>query len=217
MEDFSIETLKKLTSDHRREAIRSPESKYIAQPSELTAGDFLKFAEDDLSADYAHNLVNALSNTKRAIDCRLDSLLLVFGLFPKSKKEKWNFPQKVECLNKAGIISPRILNKINQQRNLLEHEYKKPNKEQVEDALDVATLFVNYTDKFMGYGSGEICFLIGVRRRRQLSVKISYKDSKIVISKSKTSNLRTTEVEKEISADSEEYLDYLKWVVDLRA
>jgi hypothetical protein len=41
------------------------------------------------------------------------------------------------------------LNKINKKRNLLEHEYKNPSIEEVEDALDVAILFINYTNKYI--------------------------------------------------------------------
>lgn len=114
---------------------------------DISPSKFLKFAEYDLTANYDHCLVNSLSNTKRAIDCQLDSLLIAFGLSGRAKR--WRFPQKIEYLNSVGIISPRILNKINKKRNLLEHEYKYPNKEEVEDALDVALLFVNYTNKYI--------------------------------------------------------------------
>lgn len=87
------------------------------------------------------------SNTKRAIDSQLDSLLIGFGLSERAKK--WHFPTKIDFLNSIGIISPRFLNKINKKRNLLEHEYKNPTEEEVEDALDVAVLFINYTNKFI--------------------------------------------------------------------
>ncbi len=110
---------------------------------------FFKFAENDLNSKYEHNLINSLSNIKRAIDCQMDTLLFAFGLYKKSKKEEWNFPRKLEVLNNLGIITPRILGKINQKRNFLEHEYRKPTKEEVEDALDVAALFLAYTQKFL--------------------------------------------------------------------
>ena len=44
-----------------------------------------------------------------------------------------------------GIIAPRILEKINRQRNKLEHDYIQPTKEDVEDALDISVLFLGYT------------------------------------------------------------------------
>lgn len=114
---------------------------------DISPREFLRFAEYDLNANYSHHLVNSLSNTKRAIDSQLDSLLIGFGL--SQRAAKWNFPTKVDYLNRVGILSPRILNKINKKRNLLEHEYKNPSIEEVEDALDIAGLFVNYTNKYL--------------------------------------------------------------------
>lgn len=114
---------------------------------EISPREYLRFAEYDLNANYDHHLVNSLSNSKRAIDSQLDSLLIGFGL--SKRAAKWKFPAKVNYLNDIGIISPRILNKINKKRNFLEHEYKKPNAEEVEDALDVAVLFINYTNKYL--------------------------------------------------------------------
>lgn len=91
-------------------------------------------------------IINSLSNTKRAIDSQLDSLLVGFGL--SERANKWNFPTKVNYLNNVGILSG-ILTKINKKRNLLEHEYKNPSIEEVKDALGVAKFFISYTDKYL--------------------------------------------------------------------
>jgi len=48
-----------------------------------------------------------------------------------------------------GITSPNILKKINGVRNLLEHEYKYPSKEKVEDAIDVTELFLSATERMI--------------------------------------------------------------------
>lgn len=99
-----------------------------------------------------HGRVNALSNIKRAIECRIDELLYNYCLHIKSKKEEWNFPKKVEVLTNLGLIAPRILTKINRQRNLLEHEYINPSQDNINDALDVAILFLSYSDNFLNMG-----------------------------------------------------------------
>jgi hypothetical protein len=104
---------------------------------EIQAFEFVKFAELDLYQGTTHGLVNALSNAKRAIDCQVDSVLGCFGLL-----SRLNFPQKIATLNQMGIITPRIVNKVVKARNYLEHEFKMPELEQVEDAVDIATLFV---------------------------------------------------------------------------
>jgi hypothetical protein len=48
----------------------------------------------------------------------------------------------MSVLTEIGVVAPRIVTKVVHARNYLEHEYRKPGKEQVEDAVDVATLFV---------------------------------------------------------------------------
>jgi hypothetical protein len=44
------------------------------------------------------------------------------------------------------VLTPRILGKITHLRNRLEHDFATPSKRDVEDALDVATLFVSYAE-----------------------------------------------------------------------
>ena len=107
------------------------------QPSE-----FIKHAEFDIQQNSNHGLVNGLSNAKRAIDCQVDSVLGCFGLLSRR-----NFPQKMEVLSKMGMIAPRIVSKVVKARNYLEHEFKQPEREQVEDAVDIATLFCTSLDK----------------------------------------------------------------------
>lgn len=117
-------------------------------PFELTPQNFMSYAEKDLNEDDVRSRVNALGNIKRAIDCRLDSLIYLFGFYPKAKKENWSFISKTKILNNHKVIAPRILSKINKMRNKLEHDFKIPSHEEVEDALDIAHLFILYTDIF---------------------------------------------------------------------
>jgi hypothetical protein len=109
--------------------------------------DFLNYAESDLSLkdNSKGSLVNALSNIKRAMDCQIELIISDYGILKKSKKGRWNFPQKIKFLKERNVIAPRILEKINKTRNMLEHEFKKPNVENVEDALDIVALFIGYT------------------------------------------------------------------------
>lgn len=129
---------------------RNPPHRYNYTPKgsgfEIDSGQFEEFALEDSKSDSIHSRVNALSNVKRAIECRIDEMLYALCLHVKSEKEQWNFPKKVKVLSELGIIAPRILEKINQQRNRLEHEYIRPTKGDVEDALDVAILFLGYSD-----------------------------------------------------------------------
>jgi hypothetical protein len=101
---------------------------------------YLQFAEADLLVGGSHGHVNALSNAKRAIDCQVTNILQGFGLsIPKQ------FPAKLEKISALDLVAPRIVKKIVRLRNLLEHEFHDPNVSEVEDAVDVATLFIEAT------------------------------------------------------------------------
>jgi len=102
---------------------------------------FLDYAENDLASNSEAGNVNALTNAKRAIDCQIEQLIKSLGL----KKAK-QFPKKIEQIKEIGLIAPRILVKVNQIRNLLEHEFVNPDRHQAEDAVDVATLFVKLSN-----------------------------------------------------------------------
>jgi hypothetical protein len=117
--------------------------------SQIDAEDFLKFAKEDSKGKDLRSCVNALGNVKRAIECRIDSILYVYCLHKKSEKEKWDFPKKIEIIEQLGIVAPKILRKINKKRNELEHRYVRPTKEEVDDGLGVAELFLAYTSRLV--------------------------------------------------------------------
>lgn len=121
----------------------------IENEFEIKPQDFLSYAEKDLESDYSHNLINSLSNAKRALDCQVDILLIAFGYYSISKKKMWGFPRKIEVIKELGILAPRVLLKINRTRNLMEHHFAKPTLEQVEDFVDIVALFIASTDKFV--------------------------------------------------------------------
>jgi hypothetical protein len=119
--------------------------------SEIDAEDFLEFVREDAKGKDLRSCVNALGNVKRAIECRIDSILYVYCLHKKSEKEKWDFPKKIEIIQQLGIVAPDILRKINKKRNELEHRYVKPTKEDVNDGRDVAKLFLAYTSRLVAH------------------------------------------------------------------
>lgn len=51
-------------------------------------------------------------------------------------------PKKIERLKALGLLAPSLLRKVVDMRNVLEHEYIAPEIENVEEALDIASLFV---------------------------------------------------------------------------
>ncbi len=147
MAEFILERLNRLINKHDVDSVDGYTFGTVETGFDISPDEFLDFAKYDLAAKYDHHLVNSLSNTKRAVDSQLESLLIGFGLSKKAKN--WHFPVKIDFLNNIGIVSPKILNKINKKRNLLEHEFKNPTEEEVEDALDIVALFISYTNKYL--------------------------------------------------------------------
>ena len=195
----------------------------IETPFQIKPRDFLKFAEYDLNHEYDHHLVNSLSNIKRAIDCQIDSILFGFGLFNESKKQRLSFPKKVSLLNSLNIVSPAILKKINQKRNLLEHEYINPSKEDSEDFLDVATLFIAYTDKFLFKAMYE-AHPFNDQTKDNFEIDLDYEKKRIKVSSlvwdeqgrpvsDKKGNPKRKK--KIVNADANEYSDYLRLFLSL--
>ncbi len=103
---------------------------------EILPGDFIEYAEQDLLNKDNRSMINALSNAKRAIDCKTD--MIMQSLRIPLKKLKMN---KFEILHELGILAPRIIEKIRKARNILEHEYKLPSYDIVSDAIDIAILY----------------------------------------------------------------------------
>jgi len=125
--------------------------KFSAQPTETKAflepRDFLNFAvEDSTGLDKEKNLVNCLGNCKRAIDAQVDRLIGRLGFYPLAKKQSWSIPKKLDFVLESGLVAPRILRNVNTLRNRLEHDHALPLRQHVEDALDVAMLFLSYAE-----------------------------------------------------------------------
>jgi hypothetical protein len=204
-----LESLNKILENYEWDTIGAWNANDIEIPFQINSADFLNFAKNDLLIDDLHHQVNAFSNTKRAIECQIDSLLIRFGLFKKSKNDKWRFPQKMDMLNEIGIVSPEILRKINRHRNLLEHEYSIPNRENVEDAIDVASLFSKYTEKFLFNALTD--FELYNNQKEWCWVIFDYKNGKFTFKENKWNN----QIICEIDQKNDEYIAYLKWFTSI--
>lgn len=102
---------------------------------------------DNYAKDESYALRDAYLNSKRAIDYQIDTVLHCFGFLEGVKKERYNFPKKINLLNTLGVTAPSILEKVNRIRNEIEHEHKQPTKSEVFEAIDVAELFYYATNR----------------------------------------------------------------------
>ena len=105
---------------------------------ELWPEDFLDRAEADLEGGGESASLNAITNAKRAIHCQVDTVLAACGYDPN------RLSMRIKLLKVAalGFVAPRILKRVSDARNVLEHEYRRPDPDHVAEAVDLAILFV---------------------------------------------------------------------------
>ncbi len=123
-------------------------------PLEILPDDFLERAEEDYETGGSAAQLNAITNAKRAVDSQIDEALLRFGY----KINSWSFNKKLEAFSNLGLVTPRIIRRIRSPRNKLEHEFKKPKDIEVEEALDLASLFVAATQRHLSCFMDEFTF-----------------------------------------------------------
>ncbi|MBU9268641.1 hypothetical protein [Burkholderia gladioli] len=121
----------------------------------ISAEQYLKFAENDLSdGESERHLINALTNAKRALHLRMEDVCLGFGF--ASYGGMRSFPRMVEFIARVGVTAPRILNRLNQLRNQVEHEYLVPSRSEVETFIDVTSLFAASTQRWINRQPSDI-------------------------------------------------------------
>lgn len=137
----------------------------ISYPVETTPHLYLDFSIEDLEScldpTNSRIRVNALSNAKRAMHLQVETIAKAFG-YTHKKKGHSNFHTYLEYCQKCGIVTPRILKKLNSVRNAVEHEYYIPTESETKDFIDVTELFLAATDRFINQFPIELEWLPGI-------------------------------------------------------
>ncbi|MFQ1699262.1 hypothetical protein ACJ5NV_01570 [Loktanella agnita] len=118
------------------------EFKYSMLPS-----DYLKFATFDIHENQDERAcVNGVTNAKRALHLRIESLAEIFGSAHIGINGHSHFPKLIDFVGKCGVVAPGILRRLNKIRNEVEHRYFVPSFDQVEDFVDIVQLFLSATE-----------------------------------------------------------------------
>jgi hypothetical protein len=112
----------------------------LTTTTDVTAERYLQFAARDLEDASERGAVNALGNIKRALHQTVDTLLQGYGLLARNRR--LSFPRKLELIDIAGLFSLSILKTLNDERNLVEHDYRVPTHARAKEALDVVRLWL---------------------------------------------------------------------------
>lgn len=125
--------------------------------TEITPAQYLEYARKDLQDECeARNIINAVSNAKRALHLQVDTIAEGYGYHKLKKSSK--FPAKLEFLGQMGIATPSIISKLNSLRNKVEHEYAVPDLEQIRDYCDIVELFLRATESTINTFPDEVHF-----------------------------------------------------------
>ena len=118
---------------------------------------YFEFAIADLNDDHGpRSRINAFSNAKRALHFQVEILAAAFGIEHATSVNRRAFPAVLEFCSKCGVVTPRILRKLNRVRNAMEHEYYFPTREETEDFVDVVELFLAATSQYIHNFPAEI-------------------------------------------------------------
>lgn len=109
--------------------------------------EYLNYAKSDISSGNTQGAINGISNAKRAIHQTIDALFYVWGLDAAFKRA--NFPAKLEIMHALDAFPVRMLNYLNQERNLIEHEYKAIDINKATDFVDVSEMFLMLAYPFL--------------------------------------------------------------------
>lgn len=120
---------------------------------EIKPQEYLEFARLDLNEDSLRGHINALSNAKRALSCRIDEVIAISNLKYFSDKYRWSLPYKLQVLNTLDVKAPQVLKTyISDRRNVVEHEYVKPASDEIRILLDIVELFIAASQPYIDDG-----------------------------------------------------------------
>lgn len=129
---------------------------------DISAEEFLAFAENAIASGTKEGLVNAISNLKRALDCEIDMFFECLNLKRIFDRKNLKFEKKTQFLADIGLFPTQSINKLNLMRNKLEHEYKIPDISDLHAYYELVWSIVKIIDLYLEllYINGEINLIL---------------------------------------------------------
>ena len=117
---------------------------------DLYPWDYLRFAEDALEkhtkGENRAELVNCVSNLKRALDCAVTIFLDGLNLRKVFDRRNLKIEKKLEFLRESGVFTARSLSRLNGIRNRMEHDFEVPLVKDLDAFFDIVSVFVALLD-----------------------------------------------------------------------
>ncbi|MCX6175266.1 MAG: hypothetical protein NTZ27_10985 [Ignavibacteriales bacterium] len=107
-------------------------------PKGIDPIEYILYAKADLISKDVHGSINAIGNAKRAVHLLIDSLLEITGLSHNFSSR--SFPQKLDIIEKSEFFPTILIKSLNEERNIIEHEYQKISFEEARKFVAVAEM-----------------------------------------------------------------------------
>jgi hypothetical protein len=158
-----IECIKDIGTDWTHVVVVSDGGNWLGRhnPFSVTSKEFLRYAKTDFKQNNTHGLINALTNTKRAMDCQVDHFIRAIGLdhskafppevdkFIRLHSSESGGNKNYRLIEALGVSPASIINRYRELRNKLEHFYEVPERQLVKDAIELAELLISTIDNSM--------------------------------------------------------------------
>lgn len=109
---------------------------------EILPREYLSYAEVELAQDDARSRINCITHLKRALECQIDTFLHAWCLRSYVKNKRMLLHAKLELLKSLGLLNARSVTRFNQIRNKVEHEYARPNTQDLDIYFDLVSALV---------------------------------------------------------------------------
>ncbi|HBG74856.1 MAG: hypothetical protein A2X25_07850 [Chloroflexi bacterium GWB2_49_20] len=121
--------------------------------------EYLSYAKNDVCSEKIQGAINGLSNANRAMHLTIESLFKVWGL--KTAYSRANFPLKLKIMKELNAFPVKLLETLNQKRNLVEHKYKTIGSDEVLDFIDITEMFLMLSHSYLKHAV--ISAIVGIQ------------------------------------------------------
>ena len=149
-----LDVFKEVGIDFSKISVHNRSESSNSESFDLKPKDFIRYAKEDLKSCNKKGLINSLTNSKRAIDCQIDTILNNYGIsfdkIPKASEElieatnlsNIDLPHKLKLIQALKFSPSGLTTKTRNFRNRLEHYYQIPSETEIRESLEIAELFI---------------------------------------------------------------------------
>lgn len=118
-------------------------------PNGIDPIDYFYYAKADLLSCDSRGAINAVGNIKRSIHLLVDSFLEILGL--RKIYWKYNFPSKLEIIDKIEAFPTRLLRNLNSKRNYVEHDHANIKLDEAVELVEIGEIFLKLCYPYLKY------------------------------------------------------------------